>query len=75
MKHLGTKTLETDRLILRPFRAEDAQAMYDYLQTQGIIVRNRHRGQLCANCLRITVGTPEEDDELMRAMWRFHKGE
>ena len=28
MKHLGTKTLETDRLILRPFRAEDAQAMY-----------------------------------------------
>ena len=28
MNHLGTKTLETDRLILRPFRAEDAQAMY-----------------------------------------------
>ena len=28
MKHLGTKTLETDRLILRPFRAEDANAMY-----------------------------------------------
>jgi len=56
-------------------RVKDAQAMYDYLQTQGIIVRNRHRVQLCANCLRITVGTPEEDDELMRAMWRFHKGE
>ena len=29
MKHLGTKILETDRLILRPFRAEDAQTMYD----------------------------------------------
>lgn len=29
MKHLGTRILETDRLILRPFRAEDAQAMYD----------------------------------------------
>lgn len=29
MKHLGTKTLETDRLILRPFRAEDAKAMYE----------------------------------------------
>ena len=28
MQHLGTKTLETDRLILRPFRAEDAKAMY-----------------------------------------------
>lgn len=29
MKHLGTKPLETSRLILRPFRMEDAQAMYE----------------------------------------------
>ena len=29
MKHLGTKTLETKRLILRPFTTDDAQAMYD----------------------------------------------
>ena len=29
MKHLGTKTLETERLILRKFLQEDAQAMYD----------------------------------------------
>ena len=29
MKHCGTKTLMTDRLILRPFRMEDAQAMYE----------------------------------------------
>ena len=29
MKHLGTKTLETPRLILRQFTMEDAQAMYD----------------------------------------------
>lgn len=28
MKHLGTKILETPRLILRPFTMEDAQAMY-----------------------------------------------
>lgn len=28
MKHLGTKTIETTRLILRPFLLEDAQAMY-----------------------------------------------
>ena len=28
MKHLGTKHLETDRLVLRPFAAEDAAAMY-----------------------------------------------
>ena len=29
MKHQGTKTLETDRLILRRFKKEDAQAVYD----------------------------------------------
>ena len=28
MKHLGTKTIETERLILRPFRVEDAESMY-----------------------------------------------
>ena len=28
MKHLGTKKLETDRLILRPFTLEDADTMY-----------------------------------------------
>ena len=29
MKHLGTKQLETERLILRRFRVSDAQAMYE----------------------------------------------
>lgn len=29
MKHLGSRRLETERLILRPFRLDDAQAMYD----------------------------------------------
>ena len=29
MKHLGTQTIETERLILRRCRPEDAQAMYD----------------------------------------------
>ena len=29
MKHLGTKSMETPRLVLRPFVREDAQAMFD----------------------------------------------
>ena len=29
MKHLGTQMLESRRLVLRPFRPSDAQAMYD----------------------------------------------
>ena len=49
-------------------RMTDAPAMYNRLLAQGIIVRNRHHVQLCQNCLRITVGTPEEDDALLAAM-------
>ncbi len=52
-------------------RVRDAQALYDYLLTQGIIIRNRCRVQLCANCLRITVGTREENEALLEAMYRF----
>jgi len=31
MKHLGTKTLETERLILRRFTIDDAQDMFKYM--------------------------------------------
>ena len=47
---------------------EDAQSTYDYLVTKGIIVRNRTRITLCHNCLRITVGTKEENSELLSAL-------
>ncbi len=42
-------------------KVNDANAIYKYLQGKGIIVRNRHKVQLCGNCLRITVGRPEEN--------------
>ncbi len=49
-------------------KVEDAQATYDYLVSKGIIVRNRTRIQLCGNCLRITIGTREENNELLGAL-------
>ena len=49
-------------------RVSDAQRIYDQLVAQGIIVRNRTRVRLCDNCLRITVGTPEENDTLIEAL-------
>ena len=52
-------------------RVTDAQAIYNYLVKQGIIVRNRHRVQLCQNCLRITVGTRNENTELLSALRKF----
>lgn len=52
-------------------RMVDAPTLYAYLLAQGIIVRSRHRVLLCSNCLRITVGTPAESDELIQAMQAF----
>lgn len=46
----------------------DATGIYNYLVDKGIIVRNRHRVQLCQNCLRITIGTKTENSELIAAL-------
>ena len=52
-------------------RVTDAQAIYNYLVRCGIIVRNRTRVQLCHNCLRITIGTRSENDELLGALRQY----
>lgn len=43
-------------------RVKDADAMYNHLIKGGVIVRNRTSQPLCHNCLRITIGTQEEND-------------
>ena len=49
----------------------DAVKIYNYLVDKGIIVRNRHRIQLCQNCLRITIGTKTENGELIAALRQY----
>ena len=49
-------------------KVKDAQRAYDYLVDKGIIVRNRTRIALCNNCLRVTIGTREENNELIGAL-------
>lgn len=51
----------------------DADAIYQKLVEQGIIVRNRTNVTLCNGCLRITVGTPDENDALLDALKRIKK--
>lgn len=46
-------------------RVDDANLRYAQLKQKGIIVRNRTNQPLCENCLRITVGTPEENIKLI----------
>ena len=52
-------------------RVTDAQRIYDYLVDRGIIVRNRSRIQLCNNCLRVTIGTRTENNELLSALRQY----
>ena len=49
----------------------DAKAVYSYLLANQIVVRDRSKVELCEGCLRITVGTAKENDELLNALQQF----
>lgn len=46
-------------------KVDDANKRYDELIKKGIVVRNRSSQLNCKNCLRITVGTPSENAQLL----------
>ena len=52
-------------------KVRDADKTYRFLTEKGIIVRNRNKIPLCDNCLRITVGTPDENRALISALKDF----
>jgi len=52
---------------------EDAAGTYHVLVDQGIIIRDRSKVILCEGCLRITVGTPQENDILLTALKALKK--
>ncbi len=54
-------------------KVDDADALYSHLISDGIIVRNRTRVPGCKDCLRITVGLPEENDRLLKSLDRYEK--
>jgi histidinol-phosphate aminotransferase len=49
-------------------RVDDARDLYDYLLSDGIVVRDRSKVELCQGCLRITIGTEKENAELMAVL-------
>ena len=46
-------------------KVDDANKRYEELIKNGIVVRNRSSQLHCENCLRITVGTPSENTQLI----------
>lgn len=54
-------------------RVDDANALYNTLLQQGTVVRNRNRVEMCQGCLRITVGTHDENVTLMKQIIEYGK--
>ena len=52
-------------------KVADAKAIYTWLLSNEIVVRDRSKVLLCEGCLRITVGTAKENDELLNALQKF----
>ena len=48
-----------------------AREIYEFLLSRGIVVRDRSRTPGCEGCLRITIGTPGENDQLWKALCDF----
>lgn len=54
-------------------RFESSEEVFHYLLEQKVIVRDRSSQPLCSGCLRLTVGTHEENDRLIEALTSFRK--
>ncbi|WP_333865620.1 histidinol-phosphate transaminase [Sphingobacterium sp.] len=54
-------------------KMDQPREVYDYLVQYGIIVRDRSKVELCEGCLRITVGTPAENQILLEKLNQINK--
>ncbi len=52
-------------------KTTDPKRIYNFLVEKGIIVRDRSKIDLCEGCLRITVGTPNENEILINSLQNF----
>jgi histidinol-phosphate aminotransferase len=53
-------------------KVTDADSLYNYLAKGTIVVRNRSKEFLCDNCLRITIGTPDENKSLVNLLKEYN---
>ncbi len=52
-------------------KVADANGLYQYLASKGVVVRNRTKEYGCKNCLRITVGTSSQNEVLIKVLKDF----
>jgi histidinol dehydrogenase len=66
--HIVERVFPSDANFLLVRFGVDATAVYDQLRERGIVVRNRTTQPGCSGCLRLTVGTAEENVRLVNAL-------
>ncbi|MCF6294447.1 MAG: histidinol-phosphate transaminase [Flavobacteriaceae bacterium] len=49
-------------------KVDNASKRYNQLLEKGIVIRNRSTQRLCENCIRVTVGTPQDNQELINIL-------
>ena len=54
-------------------KTNDANSIYKFLLDETVVVRNRNNVELCEGCLRITIGTPDENAKLLAALKKYEK--
>ena len=52
-------------------KTTDANKIYNHLVDNQIVIRNRNNVQLCEGCIRITIGTPFENEKVLNAMMEY----
>ena len=52
-------------------KVDEPRKLYNALLNKGLIVRDRSTVALCEGCLRITVGTPDENEKLLKAIEEY----
>lgn len=52
-------------------KVTDPEALYNYLAQHEVVVRNRSREPQCEGCLRITVGTIEENNIVIELLEKY----
>ncbi len=52
-------------------KVKEAVKLYEHLLGDSIVVRDRSKVKLCEGCLRITVGTEEENKKLIESLNRY----
>ncbi|MCB0309865.1 MAG: histidinol-phosphate transaminase [Bdellovibrionales bacterium] len=54
-------------------RCDSAARLYEFLRSRGALVRNRSKEYGCDNCLRITIGSAQENSQLVENLLEYEK--